>query len=435
MWLVVGAGPSGLAAASALLELGMDFVVYEASSDVGGLWSMSHPSSPLYEGARLITSAEMTRYRRLPWRPSSGDDYPDHHEVLAYLRQYAVYCGLREHVQFNTRVSALSYDQRRRVWSVTTNRRTYESFQGVVLCCGAQWSSRSEGFSDHATLTATDLRDPRSECAGRSVVIIGGGNTAVDIACLASQTASHVTFAPRCSRWIIPKFIDGLPSDYPLEDPDSVGSRGKRGLSMQLELAQLLTPLLSTYNAFWPRPDHLPFERTLVVSDDLLPRIDSGAISVHFGCTPPAIAQQSNQLLVLATGYAEKIPVVVNGREVGWNHFLLNCIHREFPTLLAVRPPRSNIGGFWVLEYVAALVALAAYTATYSSTEWHDVRERISFLGFDLLEGAVVQPSTDVSHFVVGACYLEALSTVFTVLGSPGKECRVPVPGDERSGV
>ena len=47
-WLVVGAGPSGLAAARALREAGVPFDVVERHHDIGGLWDLENPGTPIY---------------------------------------------------------------------------------------------------------------------------------------------------------------------------------------------------------------------------------------------------------------------------------------------------------------------------------------------------------------------------------------------------
>jgi hypothetical protein len=434
MWLVVGAGPSGLAVASALLEQGTPFVVYETLQQPGGLWSTTEAASPIYEGARLITSVEMTRFQGFPWQPESGATYPDRREVLAYLQEYAVFSGTTPYVEYGVRVSGLYYDPTEQLWTVLTNRGVKAGFEAVVLCCGAQWEPRSAA-TDGPAIFANALRDPKSECAGRPVLVIGGGNTATDIACLASETASQVTLEPRCSRWVIPKFIDGTPSDYPLPDGARIPLIGRRGMTMQLELRDLLTSHWLDLQDVWPRPGHLPFQRALMISDELLPRIKTGVIAVHVDGDGKSTMGEQKALRVIANGYDETIPLLVDGRKIVWSDFLLNCVHRIFPTLFAVRPPRSDIGGFWILEYLGGLIALASSKLRYSRSKWYEVWDQITSFRFDLLEGALVQQSTDSSAFVVGSCYLDALSRLFVVLGAVDTECRLPAPKQERRGV
>ncbi|WP_416985993.1 FAD-dependent oxidoreductase [Streptomyces sp. T028] len=53
---VVGAGPSGLIMARQLKHRGVDVVVYERHSDVGGIWDPENPGSPVYESAHFISS-------------------------------------------------------------------------------------------------------------------------------------------------------------------------------------------------------------------------------------------------------------------------------------------------------------------------------------------------------------------------------------------
>ena len=76
-YAIVGAGPSGLAAARNLDRHSLDFEGFEMASGVGGLWDIDSPLSTVYESAHLISSKTTTEFSEYPM-PSGTSDYPGH---------------------------------------------------------------------------------------------------------------------------------------------------------------------------------------------------------------------------------------------------------------------------------------------------------------------------------------------------------------------
>ena len=82
-YAVIGAGPSGLAAARALQRAGIAFDGFEASRGVGGLWDIDNPRSTMYESAHLISSRTTTEFAEFPM--DSTADYPEPPHASAVL--------------------------------------------------------------------------------------------------------------------------------------------------------------------------------------------------------------------------------------------------------------------------------------------------------------------------------------------------------------
>ena len=102
---MIGAGPSGLAAARALQKAGVAFDGFEASHGVGGLWDIDNPRSSMYASAHLISSRTTTEFAEFPME--GAPDYPGHRTLLRYFRDYAERFSLTEHFRFDTRVTSL----------------------------------------------------------------------------------------------------------------------------------------------------------------------------------------------------------------------------------------------------------------------------------------------------------------------------------------
>ena len=81
---IIGAGPSGLAAARNLDRQGVAWVGFDLAGDVGGLWNIDSPRSTVYASAHLISSARTTEFAEFPM-PADTPDYPDHRRLLAYF--------------------------------------------------------------------------------------------------------------------------------------------------------------------------------------------------------------------------------------------------------------------------------------------------------------------------------------------------------------
>ncbi|GKQ41960.1 NAD(P)/FAD-dependent oxidoreductase [Streptomyces sp. A012304] len=187
---VIGGGQAGLATAHALLRCGLRPVVLEASDRAAGSWPRYYDSLTLFSPAR---------YSSLPGMPFPGADrdrHPHRDEVVAYLTAYA------------GRLDA-DIRTRRRVTSV---RRAGSAFE-VALDGGGRLAARAvvaasgtfgrpyrpalpglEEFTGQV-LHAAGYRSP-APFTGSRVVVVGAGNSAVQIAAELATTA-HVTLATR----------------------------------------------------------------------------------------------------------------------------------------------------------------------------------------------------------------------------------------------
>ncbi|MGL4575812.1 MAG: NAD(P)-binding protein, partial [Burkholderiaceae bacterium] len=87
---VIGAGPSGLAAAKAALDAGLSLTVFEAGTGLGGNWRFSEDvgHSSVFETTHIISSKLLSQFHDFPM-PADYPDYPSHAQLLAYFESYA----------------------------------------------------------------------------------------------------------------------------------------------------------------------------------------------------------------------------------------------------------------------------------------------------------------------------------------------------------
>ncbi len=273
---VIGAGPSGITAAKHLLQVGLrDVVVYDRNHRVGGNWVFDPgPShSSVFETTHIISSKALSQYSDYPWPPGHAD-YPGHRELQAYFEGYARRFDVLPHVRFRTEVARVEPDGEG--WRVTLGDGTVERFDFVLVANGHHWDPRmpeypgrftGELIHSHAFKSAAPYRD-------RRVLVIGGGNSACDIAVETSRVSATTAISLRRGYYFVPKFLFGLPSDV-LHSRILFLPRPLRARILEW-LLRLFTGSFERYGL--PKPDHRFLSSHPVVNSELLYFIRHGEI-------------------------------------------------------------------------------------------------------------------------------------------------------------
>ncbi len=214
---VIGGGVSGLAAAKAFRERGHDVTAFERSDDLGGVWEPSRS----YPEVRTQSPKDLYRFTDLPM-PDDYPEWPQGHQVHAYLHAYAEKHGLHPLFRLGTTVRHMDRpDDGGPGWTLTlddgTDTRT-ERFDFVAICTG-QFSDKNvvslegqDGFvaAGGTVVHSSDFTDGAT-AKGRDVVVLGGSKSATDIAVTAAANgARSVTLVYRRNVWRVPYFVGGI---------------------------------------------------------------------------------------------------------------------------------------------------------------------------------------------------------------------------------
>ena len=225
---VIGAGSSGIVACQVLSARGIPFDCFEKGSAVGGNWRFENDNgmSSAYRSLHINTSRRVMAFKTLPM-PDHYPDYPDHFQMADYFDEYVDHFGLRDKISFRTAV--LSVEPRDGGWEVTIEdddgQRETRQYRAVMVANGHHWDPRwpepafpgAEEFAGEQ-LHAHHYREPDT-LRGKRVLVLGIGNSAIDIAVESSRIAEKTFLATRRGAYVMPKYINGKPIDERLE-PD-----------------------------------------------------------------------------------------------------------------------------------------------------------------------------------------------------------------------
>ena len=310
---VIGAGSSGITACQVLKERGIPYDCFEKGSMVGGNWRYENDNgqSSAYRSLHINSARKLMSYRAFPM-PEDYPDYPSHWQVAKYFDDYVERFGLREGITFDTEVLAATPVDGE--WEVTVEdaggERRADRYRAVFVANGHHWNPRwpeppfpgSEDFAGEQ-IHVHHYREP-NVLVDRRVLVLGIGNSAVDVAVESSRIAEKTFLAMRRGAYVIPKFLGGKPVD---EASPPVATRlpmSVRRLFMS-RLLKLTVGEMTDYGL--PKPDHKLLEAHPTVSSELLPRVGHGDIAIK----PNIDRFPGGRTVRFADGSEEEVDLVV----------------------------------------------------------------------------------------------------------------------------
>ena len=215
--LIVGAGLSGIGAGYHLQAScpGKSYAILEARDSIGGTWDLFR-----YPGIRSDSDMYTLGYSFKPWEDAKS--IADGPSILHYVRQTAADHGIEEQIRFHHRVVRAEWSTADARWTIEAERS--DTLQTVRLTCGflfmcSGYYRYDEGYTpdfEGVERFAGRIVHPQQwtddvDYAGKRVVVIGSGATAVTLVPAMAQSAEHVTMLQRS-----PSYILALPEEDPL---------------------------------------------------------------------------------------------------------------------------------------------------------------------------------------------------------------------------
>lgn len=213
---IIGAGPSGLAALKVLRQAGLtDTEAFEQGDRVGGNWVYSSKvgHSSVFETTHIISSKRLSEYSDFPM-PAEYPDYPSHRQLLEYFEAYARHFDLHPAIRFRTQV-AKANPEPSGGWRLTLGDGTIELFDHLLVASGHHWDPRVPSYPGKFAGELLHSREYKTSepFRARRVLVLGGGNSAADIAVETSRVSAHTGLSTRRGYYIVPKFMFGVPTD------------------------------------------------------------------------------------------------------------------------------------------------------------------------------------------------------------------------------
>ena len=214
---IIGAGSSGIVAAKTLKEYGISFDCFEKGSQIGGNWRFNNDNgmSSAYRSLHINTNRIIMAYSDYPM-PPEYPMFPHHSHIINYFDSYVSHFGILENIQFNTEVKNVTRDNNG-VYYVTTDNGLY-LYDNVIVANGHHWNPRFPDPAFKGNFTGEVLHShfyrEVEQIKGKNILVVGIGNSAVDIACEAARTYSgKVVISTRSGANIVPNWLWSIPFD------------------------------------------------------------------------------------------------------------------------------------------------------------------------------------------------------------------------------
>ena len=305
---VIGAGSSGVAALKALAERGIPVDCFEKSDRVGGNWVFANRNgmSSAYRSLHTNTSRDRMAYSDFPM-PRSWPDFPHHTHMARYFEDYARRFGLLEKITFETGVER-AVRGTDGVWTVSLATGETRRYDALVVANGHHWDpnwpdpaypGQFDGVEMHSHffVDAGDFRD-------QNVLVVGLGNSALDIAVESSFAAGKTFISARRGAHVLPKYAFGRPIDQIAVSPVAPLVPFPVRQALFRTIYRVVVGRVDRYGL--PEPDHRLLESHPALSADFLGRVAQGEITWK-----PGIKALAGNRVHFADGSVEPIDVIV----------------------------------------------------------------------------------------------------------------------------
>ncbi|PCH45726.1 MAG: monooxygenase [Hyphomicrobiales bacterium] len=335
---LIGAGPMGLAAAKLLQQHGIEFQGFEVNSNVGGLWDIEAHRSTMYDSAHLISSKRMTEFADFPMSDQAAE-YPSHHQMREYFRDFADHFDLHRHYKFNTEITSCEpLGDDGDGWRVTWRDKDGDHnsvFAGVLIANGTLSEPNMPAFKgsfDGELIHASEYRSA-TLFSGKRVLVVGAGNSGCDIAVDAIHHGVSCDLSMRRGYHFVPKYVFGKPAD-------TLGGLIKLPMAIKRKIdGMILKWFVGDPQKYgFPKPDHKLYESHPIVNSLVLYHAGHGDLKVrpdidHFEGNTVHFVDGSTadyDIILAATGYKLHYPFI-DDKLLNWQgdapHLFLNAMH------------------------------------------------------------------------------------------------------------
>jgi monooxygenase len=207
--LIVGAGLSGICAGIHLKKKcpRKTYVILESRNDIGGTWDLFR-----YPGIRSDSDMFTLGYSFKPWTGENA--IADGDSILKYLKDSAREYGVEQNIRFSHRVKRASWCSEKAIWTIEAERgalrETVRFTCNFLLACSGYYDyagGYTPAFPGIRTFAGTIVHPQKwpedLRYAGKNIVVIGSGATAVTMVPAMAKTAACVTMLQRSPSYVV----------------------------------------------------------------------------------------------------------------------------------------------------------------------------------------------------------------------------------------
>jgi thioredoxin reductase len=306
----------------------------------------------------------MMAYSDFPM-PDHYPDYPHHSLIYDYFEDYVDHFGFRHTITFNTTVQSVEKRSDGK-YEVTTDKTGTRVYDAVVVANGHHWDPKFPDFPGHfdGKTMHSHYYKTFEGFEDKKVLIVGIGNSAVDIACELSNVAAKTVISTRSGAYIVPKYLFGVPTDHISKPPLAF-------MPLAVQRAALMSAIYLNVgkqdNYGIPTPNRPILREHPTISQELPGKVGHGKIKIK-----PNIKMLKGQSvefedgteddfdwIIYATGYKISFPffkpsfLEVKNNEIGLYHKVVHPDHSNLFFVGLVQPlgavmPLAELQGKWI---------------------------------------------------------------------------------------
>lgn len=203
--LVIGCGMSGILTAIKLSEKNISYKIYEKNQDVGGTWNDNS-----YPGSRVDIANHFYCYsfeENHEW----SEYFSQQPELKEYFNNCFIKYGLKDHVNFNTEVIAMDFNEDTATWKVKSSQEdqiVYEEFDLVVSCVGQLNIPKIPNIKNFNKFKGEVFHSSKwpdkDIISNKKVAIVGSGASAFQIVPAIAPDCQELTIFQRSAPWMFP---------------------------------------------------------------------------------------------------------------------------------------------------------------------------------------------------------------------------------------
>ncbi|MEK9868655.1 MAG: NAD(P)/FAD-dependent oxidoreductase [Gammaproteobacteria bacterium] len=205
--VVIGAGMAGMYQVHKLRQIGLSVRVFETGSGVGGTWYWNRYPGCKFDSESYTYGYSFSQEILDEWEWS--EHFSRQPETERYCNFVADKLGIKEDIEFNSRVTSASFDKQRNLWRVETDKGSVAHARFLITAVGPLSAPTMPNYPGMETFKGGSWHTARwpkdsPDFSGKRVAVIGTGATGVQVIQEMAYMAEHLTVFQRNPNWCAP---------------------------------------------------------------------------------------------------------------------------------------------------------------------------------------------------------------------------------------